>query len=156
MERTFYTSWAELALLVLPTFWLGLLVGVSFIATPVKFNAESLSLPVGLDVGRATFGFFNTIEWIAFGALVVAVVFSGPLVLPSAITALLGIILATQTVWLLPILDERIAAIIAGQTVPHSIDHFIYIGMDVAKAAFLVLIVRAQIVALLAAISKPV
>ena len=149
MERTLYTTWAELALLVFPTFWLGLLVGVSFVATPVKFGAESLTLPVALDVGRATFGFFNNVEWIAFGALVVAVIFSGPLAFPSAITALLGTILLAQTVWLLPTLDGRIAAIIAGQTVPHSIDHFIYIGLDVAKAAFLLLIIRAQIVALL-------
>ena len=149
MERALYTSWAELALLVFPTFWLGLLVGVSFVATPVKFSAESLTLPVALDVGRATFRFFNNVEWIAFGALVVAVILSGPLAFPSAITALLGTILLAQTVWLLPTLDGRIAAIIAGQTVTHSIDHFIYIGLDVSKAAFLLLIIRAQIVALL-------
>lgn len=31
-------------------------IGVSFIATPVKFLASTLTLPVALDVGRATFG----------------------------------------------------------------------------------------------------
>ena len=43
----------NLALLV-PTFWLGILIGISFIATPVKFQAASLTRPVALDIGRAT------------------------------------------------------------------------------------------------------
>lgn len=32
-------------------FWAGMLAGVSFLATPVKFEAASLSLPVALEVG---------------------------------------------------------------------------------------------------------
>lgn len=37
-----------LSLLLLATLWAGLLLGVSFLATPVKFLAPSLSLPVAL------------------------------------------------------------------------------------------------------------
>lgn len=65
----------NMALLV-PTFWVGILIGISFIATPVKFQATSLKRPVALDIGRATFRFFSRIEWllaaVLFGAEAVA------------------------------------------------------------------------------------
>src|SRR5690606_30735313 len=51
-----------LSLLLLAVLWTGLLLGVSFLATPVKFLAPSLSLPVALDVGRQTFMVFNWVE----------------------------------------------------------------------------------------------
>jgi hypothetical protein len=35
--------------------WSGLLIGVSFVATPARFLAPSLQLPQALDVGRWTF-----------------------------------------------------------------------------------------------------
>ena len=41
-----------MAVLVAATLWAGLLMGVSFVATPVKFLAPSLSLAVALDVDQ--------------------------------------------------------------------------------------------------------
>jgi hypothetical protein len=138
MERTFSTPLVDIAQLAVPLLWAGLLIGVSFIATPVKFGATSLSLPVALDVGRVTFALFNIVEWITFAALVVAVVLSGPSVSSSAMTALLAALLATQTVWLLPVMNERIGAIIGGQSPPTAPYHWIYIGVDVTKVGLLI------------------
>lgn len=45
-----------LSQLLLAVLWAGLLLGVSFLATPVKFLAPSLSLPVALDVGGTPSG----------------------------------------------------------------------------------------------------
>ncbi|MGH6868523.1 MAG: hypothetical protein ACREDA_06585 [Methylocella sp.] len=50
--------------ILLPVLWIGVLIGISFIATPIKFKARSLTLPVALDVGQTTFsdnvrGFFS-------------------------------------------------------------------------------------------------
>ncbi len=42
--------------------WAGILIGVSFLAAPAKFNAPSLSLPVAMDVGRQEFGALNLVE----------------------------------------------------------------------------------------------
>ncbi len=42
--------------------WAGAVVGISFIATPAKFLAESLDRPTALDVGRTTFHVFGLIE----------------------------------------------------------------------------------------------
>jgi hypothetical protein len=50
------------ALSALALVWAGTLFGVSFLATPVKFLAPSLTLPVALDVGRQTFGVFSLVE----------------------------------------------------------------------------------------------
>src|SRR5690606_22365267 len=51
--------------------WIGALLGVSFLATPVKFLAPSLTLPVALDVGRQTFHWYNRLE-LVFAALALA------------------------------------------------------------------------------------
>jgi hypothetical protein len=141
MPRALQTSFVDIAHLGVPLIWLGLLVGVSFVATPVKFNAASLSLPVALDVGRATFSMFNNIEWVMLAALVAAVTFSGPSPVPRVATALLAVVLLLQSAWLLPVLNQRVAAIIAGNNLPPSPDHLYYIAGDLAKAVLLVAIV---------------
>ena len=56
-ERNFVTIRIVLALV-----WFGVLAGVSFLATPIKFMAPSLSLSVALDVGRQTFAALNPLE----------------------------------------------------------------------------------------------
>src|SRR5664280_976623 len=55
--------WAA-GLFAIAMLWLGLLIGFAFLATPTKFPAPSLSLPVSLDVGRQTFYAFNKVEWV--------------------------------------------------------------------------------------------
>lgn len=65
--------------------WTGLLLGVSFLATPVKFMAPSLTLPVALDVGRQTFMALNWLELLLSALLVPLVLLSRrrALVLPA-------------------------------------------------------------------------
>ena len=53
--------------------WLGMILGVSFVATPLKFQAPSVTLPIGLDIGRLVFGVFNKIE-IAFALMMALLV----------------------------------------------------------------------------------
>ena len=144
MERTLQSPLLDIAHLIVPMLWLGLLAGVSFIATPAKFGAPSLSLAVALDVGRATFSLFNNIEWVMFAFLVTVVVLSGPFFFSSIATILLGIVLFLQTVWLLPVLNQRIAAIIAGGVPAPSSDHLFYIGADLVKLGLLIAIVWNQ------------
>ncbi|MDH7799202.1 MULTISPECIES: hypothetical protein [unclassified Beijerinckia] len=50
---------------------------------------------------------------------------------------LLAALLATQTFWLLPILDARVSAIIAGAEIPNSNHHLLYIATEAAKAMLL-------------------
>lgn len=42
--------------------WAGMTIGVTMIATPVRFTAESITRPVALDVGRVVFAALNKAE----------------------------------------------------------------------------------------------
>jgi hypothetical protein len=117
--------------------WAGLSMGVAFLATPVKFLAPSLTLPVALDVGRHTFSIYNQAEL----ALLVALMLLGAgsrlwrrrylaLSVPAVIVAL-------QAAWLIPALDARVSTILAGQTPPASSLHALYIGAELAKVLWL-------------------
>lgn len=122
---------------LLPPIWLGMVVGISFIATSVKFKAATLTLPVALDVGRETFHFFNVLEWIMVLVLAVALWISGGIGWRLCIGILLLAIVMTQTFWILPALDARVEQIISGITPPSSYHHVVYGILEVSKASSL-------------------
>ncbi len=125
------------AIFFVAVLWLGLLLGVSFLATPAKFLAPSLALPVALDVGRHTFALFNKVEWLLAATLLVLALTARrqeAVLLGAAIAALLVIV---ETAWLLPALDRRVGLIIAGQVPPPSILHDLYIALAIVKLAAL-------------------
>lgn len=122
--------------------WLGIVLGVSFLATPVKFTAESLTRPVALDVGRATFHALGYLEWALTAALLLLILrAANTLHRPSdRVLATVGVIctiVLVQAVWLVPALDDRVASIIAGIEPPPSHLHTFYGITEVAKVAAL-------------------
>jgi hypothetical protein len=117
--------------------WLGLLLGVSFLATPVKFQAPSLDLPTALEVGRVTFALFCKVEWGLFALLALSMFLAPPRVWRWAcLAALLGIMML-ETCWLLPILDARVSEVISGTDIPGTHHHFLYIAAESVKAVLL-------------------
>ncbi len=120
--------------------WLGMLIGVSFIATPVKFQAAGLDLPTALDVGQLTFGAFSRVEWILAVALAVTVWVSRPSRWRRIVTAAVIIGLAVQVVWLLPALTARVETIMSGEMPEASFHHLLYAAIEVAKALGLFLL----------------
>jgi hypothetical protein len=50
----------------------------------------------------------------------------------------LALVLAAQSLWLLPILDARIAFITAGETPPPSEHHWLYVALETGKLLILV------------------
>jgi hypothetical protein len=132
-------DWAVAALCV-AILWLGLLLGVAFLATPVKFLAPSLTLPVALDVGRHTFAVFNKVEWALCVALLLPVLFGVRSWLSIAITVVIVLLVAVETLWLLPLLDQRVGQIIAGGQPAGSSQHNLYIALDSAKLVALIVV----------------
>lgn len=132
--------------IVLPTLWIGLLLGISFMATPIKFRAPSLTLPVALDVGRATFGLFSRVEqFLAVFLGAIYVVFDRaiwPLIL---VVSLAGLVVL-QAAWLLPSLNRRAGLVIAGETVLPSRTHVTYGAMEVLKLIMLVALLAIGVV----------
>lgn len=129
-----------LTVLVLASAWAGFLVGVSFLATPVKFLAPSLSLPVALDVGRQMFLIFNRSE-VVLGAFMLLLLLWG-LRTTAAISlgAVLDLLILTQTFWMLPILDARVETILQGGTPAQSSLHTFYVIVECVKLALLLAI----------------
>lgn len=127
----------EAFLAFLATSWLGLLLGISFLATPVKFRAPLLDLPVALDVGRVTFALFNKIELGLCLVLVLYMLFLRTGAVRAFAAAFVVAIVLVETFWLLPILDARVSEIIAGVTISATDHHLWYVVGEVVKAVLL-------------------
>lgn len=117
--------------------WAGLTLGVAFLATPAKFLAPTLSLPVALEVGQQTFHLYNRVEiGLLLGLAGFGAIWTPPRGWWFAL-ALPAIVVLAQALWLLPLLDARVAAIIAGATPPASPLHVIYIAAEGLKTLWL-------------------
>lgn len=121
-------------LLVLALFlWAGMICGISFLEAPLKFTAPGITVPLGVGIGRIVFHALNKVELVLS---VVALLCAGRLGVSSRVwtTLLLAVvILAAQTLWLLPALDVRAAGLQAGTpTLPDS-QHLTYIVLEAGK-----------------------
>lgn len=117
--------------------WAGMTLGISFLETPAKFAAPSVTLPIGLDVGRHVFGVFNKVE-IGWALLSCGLMLLADVRRTSWLPLLTAwCIVALQTVWLLPVLDARVGMILSGQTPPPASYHLIYVVLEVIKLIFL-------------------
>lgn len=119
--------------------WLGMVLGVSFLATTSKFMAPTLSLPTALDVGRYTFQTFASVELVLYFAMCGLVLCFVRARLIWVMAVMLGCIVLSETVWLIPTLDSRVSIILAGGTPEPSDLHQVYIALESIKAALLLL-----------------
>lgn len=113
--------------------WAGMILGISFLETPVKFTAPSVTLAIGLDVGRHVFAAFNKVEIIAalLACALIVVARAGRAV--SVPLAVVFASVALQVVWLRPLLDARVTLILSGQAPPPTLHHFGYIALELVK-----------------------
>ena len=100
--------------LILVSVWAGIIVGVSLIATPVKFQAPSLTLQTGLEIGRYTFRLLGRIDLSLLVLTLIAAAIAQPPKVVWMMLAIVIVILALQRFWLLPFLDNRVSEILAG------------------------------------------
>jgi hypothetical protein len=113
--------------------WAGLVAGISFLEAPLKFTAPHITIPLGVGIGRIVFHALNKVEIglaLVVGVCVLLQRQPGP---TRWGLGLLYVILALQTAWLLPALDVRAGALLAGHTPPPNHLHLLYIGTDVVK-----------------------
>lgn len=137
MKSGSHTAIAYGAVALIAAMWLGMLLGVSFLATPIKFHAQSLELAVALDVGRVTFAAFSKVERGLAILLALAAVWPGRKRSEFALALTVVAIVFLQVFWLLPALDMRVAAVIAGNPLPASLHHPLYAALEAIKALLL-------------------
>lgn len=135
-------SLGDIALVAAPFVWLGMVMAISFVETPLKFQAPGITLSLGLGIGRLVFPVLNLLE------LLSALAVTGLLLRRRrrgatsrrvwALLAGLWAVLLTQAFGLRPVLDDRVAVLIAGGEVPDAPWHLLYIALELLKALGLV------------------
>jgi hypothetical protein len=132
-----------------PFVWLGLVLGLSFLEAPLKFQAPGVTLELGLGIGRLVFQALNRVELVLAAVLLTATFYAGGRRRRAAVVALglLLLLLAAQTLWLLPALDARALLQIAGRPAPPSLHHWLYIGLEVLKLVLLAALGGFQLIA---------
>lgn len=118
--------------------WAGVVLGCSFIATPAKFQAASLSLPTALEVGRVTFRsmVMAEIALVVVGAGLVLWLRQRRPFFWLAVT-----VLAVQWVGVMPLLNARTDAVVAGTPVSGPPWHVAYILLETVKIVLLFVVV---------------
>lgn len=113
--------------------WLGMVLAISFLETPLKFRAPGVDVPTGLGIGRLVFRALNTAEVVLALALVVVLVTDRPNATTAVTAGVTVTILAIQVVFIRPRLTRRTNLVLAGDDVPRSHAHHAYIALEVAK-----------------------
>lgn len=122
--------------LVVPIFWLGMVVAISFVEAPIKFRAPGVTLAIGLGIGRKVFAALNVIEVVLAVVLSIAWLYAD--VDGWLLLVLVSTILVVQVVVVRPPLTKRSNRVLAGEDVPRSKTHLIYIALEVAKVLLLI------------------
>lgn len=120
--------------------WLGMVLAISFLEAPLKFRAPGITLPLGLGIGRIVFAALNRVEVALLLVLCVALV-AGPR--PPALVALVGVLavlLGAQLGLVRPALRRRSERVLAGEDVPRSRQHLVYVALELVKVVVLVTI----------------
>jgi hypothetical protein len=127
------------AIAVAVTFvWLGMVLAISFLEAPLKFRAPNVTLQIGLGIGRLVFRALNTVE-LGFAIVILALAVAGPM--PTRIVIAFCVAfaaLAVQLIAVRPRLTRRSDMVLAGSDAPRSRGHYAYVGLEVVKAAALI------------------
>ena len=118
--------------------WLGMVLAISFLEAPLKFRAPNVTLQIGLGIGRLVFRALNTVEF-GFALVILALVAAGPMPTRIAVAFCVAFAaLAIQLIAVRPRLTRRSDAVLAGSDAPRSRGHYAYVGLEVVKAAALI------------------
>nr|WP_202425584.1 hypothetical protein [Streptomyces sp. HUCO-GS316] len=115
-----------------------MVVAVSFIEAPLKFRAPGITVRLGLGIGRLVFRALNIAESALAVTVVVAVAAGSPTAPVTVATCGVAALLAVQLAAVRPVLNRRSDRVLAGEELPRSRAHYVYIAVEVLKAAALV------------------
>jgi hypothetical protein len=112
--------------------WLGMVLAISFLETPLKFRAPGVDLRTGLAIGRLVFRALNTAEIVLAAAVLSCLFATTPASAANAAIAGTAILLI-QMFAVRPLLTRRSNRILTGAYAPRSNGHHVYIALEVGK-----------------------
>lgn len=118
--------------------WSGMLVGISFLESWVKFRAPTLTKAIGLDVGRTVFNVFHKVQFGLLTILIILGLFTNLSFEHSLLLGIVGLCLLLQVIWLFPKLNKRADLIIKGLEPPKSHIHAIYGILEIIKLILMI------------------
>lgn len=121
--------------------WLGMVIAISFLESPLKFRAPGITIPLGLGIGRLVFRALNAVEAGAAIVLIVCAVAGGWVGQPAGILAVaVVVVLAVQLVGIRPALNRRSDEVLATGDAdgPRSHAHLVYVAAEVVKVGVLI------------------
>lgn len=120
--------------------WLGMVLAISFLEAPLKFRAPGVTTVIGLGIGRLVFRALNVAEAVLALVVVAAVLVAGATVGVGVGVGVLVVLLLAQLVLVRPALNRRSDRVLAGEDLPRSRLHLVYIALEVAKVAALLVL----------------
>jgi hypothetical protein len=119
--------------------WLGMVLAISFVETPLKFRAPGVTLQIGLGIGRLVFRALNACE-LALAAITVTCFAIEPPSTGIAVAAAVAVVtLLAQVLAVRPRLSRRSDAALAGGEGPRSRAHWAYVGLEIVKVIALLI-----------------
>lgn len=116
--------------------WLGMVFAISFLEAPLKFRAPGVDVPLGLGIGRLVFRALNAAEVVLAVTLSAALAIGRP---HGLVVALVPVaVLLLQLTLVRPRLNRRSDRVLAGEDVPRSRAHYVYVASEALKVVALV------------------
>ncbi|MTI31875.1 hypothetical protein [Xanthovirga aplysinae] len=113
--------------------WMGFIMGLSFLEAPLKFQAPSVTLAIGLEIGRLVFKVLNRVELAFSLSLLLYLLLFSANVRIKVLGYLIIFIVLTQSSFLLPALDERALIYISGKEIEGASPHIYYVVLEILK-----------------------
>ncbi|MFI0516633.1 hypothetical protein ACH3Y9_01830 [Streptomyces sp. WSLK1-5] len=118
--------------------WLGMVLAISFLEAPLKFRAPGVTVQLGLGIGRLVFRALNLVESVLAVAVVVLVAVGGASAGVLAWTVAVMVLLVGQLAVVRPRLNRRSDRVLAGEDLPRSRGHLVYVAFEIAKVLALI------------------
>ncbi len=130
----------KLMVLLILGIWTGMVLGISFLEAPLKFQAPNITTILGLGIGKIVFTALNKVEMIFSVLLIGWIAFQFKNLNTPLLIILISLIflIAVQSFWLLPLLNVRVDNLLNGIDVAKSNHHFYYVAFEILKVGLLI------------------
>ncbi|MBX3093905.1 MAG: hypothetical protein KF680_05095 [Cryobacterium sp.] len=137
------------ARILVPTLWLGMILALSFLETPLKFQAPGITTELGLGIGRLVFYALNIVSLVLLALTTLASIRPRSSRTQWSLIAAMWVVLLVEVFVIRPPLNARTDAILAGLDPGESSLHYLYIAAEVVLAVLILCFVTVSVRTLL-------